>query len=81
MINIEHEFVKFLLKFHSKGSNVVKREIENLVKKSPTYHPTMNWLFGLVLSELGEKGEHSFFEKLYSIKDDPLEDTKLPFEY
>eukprot|EP00111_Clytia_hemisphaerica_P012474 TCONS_00036609-protein len=56
----------------------VKKEVENLVKQNPPSHPTIKWLFGLVLSELGEKGERSFFEKLYSIKDDPvLEDAVI----
>ncbi|XP_066929598.1 uncharacterized protein [Clytia hemisphaerica] len=56
----------------------VKKEVENLVNQNPPSHPTIKRLFELVLSELGEKGERSFFEKLYSIKDDPvLEDTVI----
>uniref|UniRef100_A0A7M5TQT9 Uncharacterized protein n=1 Tax=Clytia hemisphaerica TaxID=252671 RepID=A0A7M5TQT9_9CNID len=56
----------------------VKDEVKNLVIQNPPSHPTIKWLFGLVLSELGEKGERSFFEKLYSIKDDlVLEDTVI----
>ncbi|XP_066914135.1 uncharacterized protein [Clytia hemisphaerica] len=55
-----------------------KKEVENLVKQNQPSHSTIKWLFGLVLSELGEKGEHSFFRKLYSLKDDPvLEDTVI----
>uniref|UniRef100_A0A7M5XLA0 Uncharacterized protein n=2 Tax=Clytia hemisphaerica TaxID=252671 RepID=A0A7M5XLA0_9CNID len=56
----------------------VKKEVENLVKQNQPSHSTIKWLFGLVLSELGEKGEHSFFHKLYFLKDDPvLEDTVI----
>uniref|UniRef100_A0A7M5WX47 Uncharacterized protein n=1 Tax=Clytia hemisphaerica TaxID=252671 RepID=A0A7M5WX47_9CNID len=38
----------------------------------------MKWFFGLLLSELGEKGEHLFYDKLHSIKDDTvLQDTLI----
>uniref|UniRef100_A0A7M5WXB9 Uncharacterized protein n=2 Tax=Clytia hemisphaerica TaxID=252671 RepID=A0A7M5WXB9_9CNID len=50
----------------------VKEEVKNLVKQNSPSHPAIQWLFGLVLSELGEKGEHSFFRKLYSLKDNPV---------
>ncbi|XP_066929585.1 uncharacterized protein [Clytia hemisphaerica] len=55
-----------------------KKAVKNLVEQNQPSHHTIKWLFGLVLSELGEKGEHLFFSKLDSLKDDPvLEDTVI----
>ena len=58
-------------KFYFKGSNI-KKEIDALLEGKLPSHSTINWLFGLRLSELGEKGEHSFYDQLCSIKDDPV---------
>ena len=49
-----------------------KKLLKKLIKTNPTKDSSLRWLFGLELSELGEKLEHWFFDQLLPLKDNTL---------
>ena len=52
-----------------------KQKISSMIERNPSGDSNLLWIFGLKLTELGEKIEHSFYNQLLPLKDDALQDT------
>ena len=48
-----------------------------MIEDTPSNDSNLLWLFGLVLSEVGEKLEHWLYDQLLPLKDDVLQDTAV----
>ncbi|XP_066917250.1 uncharacterized protein [Clytia hemisphaerica] len=53
----------------------LRRKIKQMIELTPSEDSNLQWLFGLELSEVGEKMEHWFHNQLLLLKDDILQDT------
>ncbi|XP_066910457.1 uncharacterized protein [Clytia hemisphaerica] len=52
-----------------------KQKVISMIERNPSTDSNLLWLFGLELSELGEKVEHWFYDQLLPLKDDILQNT------
>ena len=52
-----------------------KRKVSSIIVRNPSCDSNLLWIFGLELSELGEKIEHWFYDQLLSMKDNILQDS------
>ena len=59
--------------------NLIKKNFKKMlnqkVEDNPPQDSNLQWLFGLELSELGEKLEHWFYNQLLPLRNDILQDT------
>lgn len=53
----------------------LKRVIKQMIMDTPNQDSNLEWLFGLQLSEIGEKVEYWMYDQLLPLKDDILQDT------
>uniref|UniRef100_A0A7M5UEM6 Uncharacterized protein n=1 Tax=Clytia hemisphaerica TaxID=252671 RepID=A0A7M5UEM6_9CNID len=53
----------------------LKRKVKRMIQSVPNQDSNLKWLFGLELSDIGEKLEHLFYDQLLPLKDDILQDT------
>ena len=69
----------FLLKLPSTTAmKNLKKEIAKLIEQNPPADSNIQWLFDLQLGDRGEEIEHSFFDKLLSLRDSSiLNDTVI----
>ena len=56
-------------------SKNLKKLVKQMVENTASEDSNLQWLFGLELSELGEKLEHWFYNQLLPLQDDILQDT------
>ncbi|XP_066933713.1 uncharacterized protein [Clytia hemisphaerica] len=53
-------------------ANKMKVKVEKQIAKLPPQDPILSWFINLKLASRGEKNERSFFEKLFSLKNDEI---------
>ncbi|XP_066924152.1 uncharacterized protein [Clytia hemisphaerica] len=57
------------------SAKILRKQIKQMVENNSTEDSNLQWLFGLELSDTGEKMEHWFYNQLVALKDDTLRDT------